>query len=398
MISPCWQSADGRVVLYRGDVRDVLAGMPDGIAQTCVTSPPYWNLRDYGVDGQIGSEKTPQEFVRTMVEVFEGVRRVLQSDGTLWLNLGDSYASGKGSCNNPGGGSNSLEGHANLKESRAYKLHRGNKSDLSIAGLKPKDLVGIPWRVALALQDAGWWLRSDIIWSKPNPMPESCTDRPTKAHEYIFLLTKAAKYYYDADAVKEPARDWGTRDRSNTDICVDGAPGQTPHRGLTNGNNAITGRNRRSVWEIATQSFADAHFATYPEKLVEPCILAVTSERGACAKCGKAWGRIREYKANYGRREPAHAPHSAPSKVDSSEWRPPTVTQLGWQPLCKCACEETEPQTVLDCFNGAGTTGLVALRLGRRYIGIDLNSEYLDMTIKRLEPILAQPALDLEAR
>jgi DNA modification methylase len=193
------------ITILQGDVVEQLRTLPDCSVQCVCTSPPYWGLRDYGVEGQIGLEKTPEGYTQKMVDVFREVRRVLRDDGTLWLNLGDSYASGKGTCYNPGGGEESLG--QERKAEGCHPLDRGNKSTLSESGLKPKDLVGIPWRVAFALQSDGWYLRSDIIWSKPNPMPESVTDRPTKAHEYVFLLSKKAKYYYDADAVREPLQE-----------------------------------------------------------------------------------------------------------------------------------------------------------------------------------------------
>ena len=229
---------------YRiGDCLTVLRSLPDGFANTCVTSPPYWGLRDYGHDGQIGLEETPDAYVERMVAVFREVRRVLRDDGTLWLNLGDSYAGGSssGTVNNEtstlGGGKATQAAAASVVHARKH-------------GLKPKDLVGIPWRVAFALQADGWYLRSDIIWHKPNPMPESVTDRPTKAHEYVFLMSKSPRYYYDADAIKERA------------------------------TNDDTGRNKRSVWTVTTRPFSGAHFACYPPDLIKPCIAAGCPEGG----------------------------------------------------------------------------------------------------------------------
>lgn len=264
---------DGQVAtdqIIQGDALEVLREMPDQSAHCCITSPPYWGLRDYGVDGQLGLEKTPEEYVAKLVEVFREVWRVLRDDGTLWLVLGDSYASGKGSCHNPGGGKDSLG--KTRKEEGSHPLNRGNISDLHKSGLKPKDLVGIPWRVAFALQADGWWLRSDIIWAKPNPMPESVRDRPTKSHEHIFLLTKSAQYYYDAEAIRELAQNWGTRDRTNGKYHNDGT-GLQPHRGLEKDTNPA-GRNKRDVWTVATKPFPDAHYAVYPPELIRPCILA----------------------------------------------------------------------------------------------------------------------------
>jgi len=244
------------VLLARADARAL--PLRDGSVQCCVTSPPYWGLRDYGTPGQIGLEATPEEYVAHMVDVFREVRRVLRDDGVLWLNLGDSYAANRS---------------YQVPDSKHVDV--GNNGGMSVPpGLKPKDLVGVPWRVAFALQADGWWLRSDIIWHKPNPMPESVTDRPTRAHEYLFLLTKAERYYYDAAAVKEPGitkyqhaaireRNVGGRTDGYTTIKTGGGLGCNP-----------SGRNLRSVWTITTKPYKGSHYAVMPEKLVEPCIKA----------------------------------------------------------------------------------------------------------------------------
>jgi site-specific DNA-methyltransferase (adenine-specific) len=241
-----------------GDVRQRLSDIVDGSVQCCVTSPPYWGLRDYGNGGQIGLEQTPDEYVAELVEVFREVRRVLRDDGVLWLNLGDTYASSTKS-----GGRNDTE-----KMYGAESQQLSNHLKITTKhGLKPKDLVGIPWRVALALQADGWYLRQDIIWAKPNPMPESVKDRCTKAHEYIFLLSKNPHYYFDADAIKEPAVYAGDNRGARKDS----------RRGTTMNNmSGTTGefKNKRSVWTINTKPFRGAHFAVMPEALVEPCILA----------------------------------------------------------------------------------------------------------------------------
>jgi len=240
-----------------GDCLEVMKTLPDSIAQTCITSPPYWGLRDYGVDSQLGLEKTPEEYVTKMVAVFREVRRVLKDDGTMWLNLGDSY--------NGSGGAGGDYSSGGLRDGQPKY---GRKFT---GGLKPKDLIGIPWRVAFALQADGWWLRSDIIWSKPNPMPESVTDRPTKAHEYLFLMSKSAKYYYDADAIREP-NIWKDDPRN------DGERHETTGKYKSAVSFNSNGRNKRSVWTITTQPFPEAHFAVMPEKLVEPCVLAGSRE------------------------------------------------------------------------------------------------------------------------
>jgi DNA modification methylase len=288
-----------------------------------VTSPPYWGLRDYGVQGQIGLEATPEAYVVRMVEVFREVRRVLRDDGTLWLNLGDSYAT-----TTKGSG-----GYSPKQNSNTGSRYSG-RSWIIPLGLKPKDLVGIPWRVAFALQEAGWWLRSDIIWAKPNPMPESVTDRPTKAHEYIFLLAKSERYYYDADAISEPTTDEEYRTRGKvrppTSVyaaqCPDG-----PQRTGLNLVNQVGGRltrNKRDVWTVNSDPFPEAHFATFPRDLILPCVLA------GCPVGG----------------------------------------------------------TVLDPFSGAGTTALVAKEQGRRAIGIELNTGYVAMIARRLSQDVLFPA------
>ena len=258
-----------RPEVIQGDVREVLKTLDDESVQCVVTSPPYWGLRDYGVDDQLGLEATPEEFVENMVDVFREVKRVLRNDGTLWLNLGDSYASGK-----------------SRYSSKPQTIAKGKSHDEPMDGKKPdlyyhpvlkdKDLIGIPWRVALALQADGWYLRSDIIWNKPNPMPESVTDRPTKSHEYIFLLTKSAKYYYDHEAIKEkgeyPAGTKaakGSAKRYSTDLVNSRPPEYKIYDGT---------RNKRSVWKITTKPYKEAHFATFPEELPETCIKAGTQK------------------------------------------------------------------------------------------------------------------------
>lgn len=244
--------------IYCENCLETMARMPDGFVDCCITSPPYYGLRDYGHTEQIGLEETPEDYVAKLVSVFREVRRVLKDDGTLWLNLGDSYngSGGAGGDYNVGG----------LKEGQPKYKGR------NINTLKPKDLIGIPWMVAFALRADGWYLRQDIIWNKPNPMPESVTDRCTKAHEYIFLLTKSARYYYDAEAIKEKmicgAHDKRARQgrkRFPTET-VNGIRGNTPDK-------IYEFANKRSVWTVTTKPFSEAHFATFPEKLIEPCIL-----------------------------------------------------------------------------------------------------------------------------
>jgi DNA modification methylase len=305
------------ITIYTGDCRDVLAELPDESAHCVVTSPPYWGLRDYGVDGQLGLESTPEEYVATMTAVFEECRRVLRSDGTLWLNMGDGYSASPGQRK-----TTDIVGAKQLTNAGSNSV--GSRS---VSSLKPKDLIGMPWRLAFALQAAGWYLRSDIIWAKPNPMPESVTDRPTKAHEYLFLLAKSQRYYYDAEAIREPQSEMtlerlkgyksGTYDgwaygKAKDERGVAPSPGA--HRIEENG------RNRRSVWTVPTAPYPKAHFATFPPKLIESCILAGCPEGGV----------------------------------------------------------------VLDPFLGSGTTAQVAKYNGRRCIGIELNEEYVKLALKRL--------------
>jgi len=324
-----------------GDALIELRKMPDESVHMCCTSPPYWGLRNYGIEGQLGLERTPKEYVAHLVEVFREVRRVLRKDGTLWLNLGDSYASGKGTCYNPGGGDTSLG--KERKDAGVHPLDRGNKSTLALSGIKPKDLVGIPWMVAFALRADGWWLRQDIIWAKPNPMPESVTDRCTKAHEYIFMLTKSARYYFDQEAMKENFADkrMGNPGKYHWVQGEAGIRGGGPHSlhrgdGQVNGWNIDgqnLGRNLRSVWTITTKPmlkvFGAEHFATFPPEIPDRCI-----------KAGCPIGGV-----------------------------------------------------ILDPFFGAGTTGMVAKQLGRDFIGIELNQKYCEMAERRIAQVGYQPGL-----
>ncbi|HQP72034.1 MAG TPA: site-specific DNA-methyltransferase, partial [Methanoculleus sp.] len=328
------------------------------------------------VEGQIGLEPTPEEHVEKMVEVFREVRRVLRDDGTLWLNYGDCYAAS---------GRKDENGCSNRSE---FPEMPGRSPS---GPLKPKDLVGMPWRIAFALQADGWYLRSDIIWSKPNPMPESVTDRPTKSHEYVFLLSKRPRYFYDADAIreahKEPNRGNGERDRVNYNtggIIGRGRVGEY-EEGVRLYNPA--GRNRRTVWEIATQPMPDAHFATFPEALVEPCIKAGTSERGCCPECGAPWRRVTERGENTGKNGRYDASETTlrnDAAKHSGRIGETPVHTVGWQPSCTCGREETMPCVVLDPFGGSGTVAKVARDLGRSSISCELNPEYVEIAKKRL--------------
>jgi len=291
-----------------------------GSVQCVVTSPPYWGLRDYGTTGQLGLEATPDAYVAGMVAVFRQVWRVLRDDGVLFLNLGDSYNSSPSNQQN-----GSMPRNSPDMACRAGAFHTQGRQKREIPGLKPKDLVGIPWRVAFALQADGWYLRSDIVWAKPNPMPESVTDRPTKSHEYVFLLTKAERYYWDADAVAEngvvPAGTLAAKGSAER-FALPGVNSRPPEYKIYDGK-----RNLRSVWSIATQPYAGAHFATMPEALAERCILA-----------GSRHGDL-----------------------------------------------------VLDPFLGSGTVARCAISLGRRGVGCDLNREYLRLADERTQVTMGLP-------
>lgn len=350
--------------IITGDALAMLRTLPDQSVQCCVTSPPYWGLRDYGVVGQIGLEPSPQEYVTALMPIFQEVRRVLRDDGTLWLNLGDSYIGYHGN--------KKAHGSVAPSDKDGYRENM-RVTSVGADGLKSKDMAGIPWRVAFALQDAGWYLRCDCIWAKPNPMPESVQDRPTRAHEYLFLLSKSERYYYDHEAVREPSAPsrkgnaktfrgggayTGGRSFDNSTDVVRNSHGNAPQgdsRAVkrhsvrpgvdTKGGNQERGeitylrytRNRRSVWSVATHPFSDAHFATFPPELVRPCILA------GCPAGGM----------------------------------------------------------VIDPFFGAGTTGVVCVEEGRRYLGIEINPDYVAMAERRIRearPKGAQPLslLDME--
>lgn len=323
MSAPHYQ--DDLLTLWHGDALNVAVGLPSGSVQTIVTSPPYFGLRDYGAEGQMGAEETVDAYVAGMVALFAELRRVLADDGTLWLNLGDSYTGARG-------GPNGVNGEM---ANRAVAQHRQAVGTRTVDGLANKNLLGVPWRVAFALQADGWILRSDIIWAKPNPMPESVTDRPTKAHEYVFLLAKSPRYFYNADAIRTPTtatgRTWDQRKASGEPVRYGTAGQSSVGKESSVGKGGFAsderGANARTVWAVPTTPFSEAHFAVYPPELIRPCILA------------------------------------------------------GSRP----------GDTVLDPFSGSGTTGMVATEEGRKYVGIDLNSDYLDLSLKTR---FAQPVLN----
>ena len=381
------------VRILTGDCRTTLASLDAESVQMCVTSPPYFGLRDYSHTGQIGLEPTPDAYVAELVAVFREVRRVLRDDGVLWLNLGDSYAAMRDSKATP----DTLRGDSD--GTAVAGASNRNPANLRTAGLKHKDLCGIPWRVAFALQADGWYLRSDIIWHKPNPMPESVTDRPTKSHEYLFLLAKSERYYYDADAIAEPAT---CRDARMVDGFVPksdngkwaGDAQSTDKRSprTKSGNEYVYNgtRNRRTVWTVPTSSFKGAHFATFPTALIEPCILA-GSAKECCAACGAPSVRQVERTAMViDRSERTH--DKGRTRASGTMVSPATSVTTGFAPSCSCNAGVVSG-TVLDPFGGAGTTGLVADRLGRNAILCELNPDYAAMAERRIHgdaPLFAE--------
>lgn len=399
-------------------------------------------------DNQFGLELTPQLYIDKMVAVFRELRRVLRKDGTCWVNMGDSYSNDT-KWGGQSGGKNYTSAEGNYRGQRVKRrdtdcdpkrgaMAIGQPISSNFSGLKPKDLVGMPWRLALALQADGWYLRSDIIWHKPNPMPESMTDRPTKSHEYIFLLSKSQRYFYDAFAIKEEStgnahsRGGGVNpkstkhgqhsrmeeDRDPRHIGVGrrrrarkGVPNQPRVKQNESFSSSITElvetRNKRSVWTVATQSYEEAHFATFPEELIQPCILAGTSEKGCCSDCGTPWERILEpgpeYKKALGS---SYHDHSETAEKGMKQLRGKNgqnkardeqgVTfadyrTVGWEPGCDCHGNgivghmPIVPATVLDPFAGSGTTGVVSLRYHRKFLGIELNPEYAAMARRRIK-------------
>ena len=370
--------------IIQGDALARLKELSSESVDCCITSPPYFGLRDYGVEGQIGLEEGPEAYVSKLVEVFREVRRVLKKEGTCWINLGDSYAGSSG-CHKGG----SEKANSNAGATNSYIMPKPGK---------PKDLIGIPWMVAFALRADGWWLRSDIIWHKPNCMPESCKDRPTKSHEYMFLLSKSKKYYYDAEAISEDAINTKMPGKNMRDTRETYGPQNGGNSGLRDlkqrykSGDWPTKRNKRTVWTVPSHPFKEAHFATFPEKLIEPCILAGTSEKGYCPKCGKAWGRqvSRSVERNWKECPKDEARREQNLQSDKSglhsQYHDITEKTIGWLPSCQCSCDPV-PAVVLDPFFGAGTTGLVAKKLGRHFIGIELNEAYIDMAQKRIAAV-----------
>jgi len=444
-----------RNVLLQGDALSLLKTLSDASIQCCITSPPYYALRDYQTEpllwdadpscthewetilqkddhgdngmngsglkggletqgqtrfekrsafclrcgawhGSLGLEPTPDLYISHLVQIFREVHRVLRKDGTLWVVIADSYAGSWGNYA-PGG----IKGIQRKRTEEGERWDRRAYSDTtflppsaksSSMGLKDKDLIGIPWMLAFALRADGWYLRQDLIWNKPACMPESVLDRCTKSHEYIFLLAKSERYYYDTETIKEPARNWGTRDRSHFRNGTNDP--FLKHHGLTDSNSEATGRNKRSVWTVNPHPYKEAHFATFPPKLVEPMILAGSSPR-ACEQCGAPWKRVIEPTGHMNHREAAHVPNNTPTKVDSTGWAPTRIATANFQPTCSCKMNTgTGKCVVLDPFAGAGTTLLGASQFERDWVGIELNPTYVKLIQKRIAEV--QPVLWLE--
>ena len=454
-------------ILY-GHVLDQMKLIASESVHCGVTSPPYWGLRDYGIDpviwdgaegcehewgheslltktggnksfnaqggqegfkqkrqfkdvsqgnfcqkcgawcGCLGLEPTPERFIKHMVDIFREFHRILRKDGTLWLNLGDSYASSAGGYDTTGSrGTTSVIG----KSTQAAVVK--DKERKPPIGLKPKDLVGIPWRVALALQADGWYLRSDIIWHKPNPMPESVTDRPTKSHEYIFLLSKSPNYFYDAEAVKEKAveSDWSKRlERQSLKSFPDELKNGIRHKNLQHDGQQPNSmhlrraegmpdlpppdgkRNKRTVWTVTTKPYSGAHFATFPPDLIIPAIKAGTSEKGCCSACGAPWERVVEKVTHHqsGSGKSGNLPSGKNGDEFQTDVRMGPVVEsetVGWKPTCKCDAG-TVPCVVFDPFMGSGTTAMVAKRLDRSYLGCEANPKYKPLIEQRLSEAL----------
>jgi len=444
---------DADAVIYHGDALAVLAGLEARSVQCIVTSPPFWGLRDYGtgewsggdpacehdvgrsnhahagnvhepgpdgnafrnssrylgqgaptpnvcrcgaerIDAQIGLEETPEAWCAALVAVFREARRVLRDDGVLWVEIGDTYAS------NVGGGTDGSKTKGGVAGHVPNAWGGGSQSPvIRPDNVKPKDLVGAPWLLAFALRADGWYLRADCIWHRPNPMPESVTDRPTKAHSYVFLLSKRARYYYDADAIREPAANdpsAGGRQRAASRGQVAPAEYSTDdtdagRRERLNGAQLPTMANARTVWTIATEPTPFAHFATFPQALAERCIKAGTSEHGCCSICGAPWRRLVDvsYEATQATMRDRVGVDTTSIRTARADFVParriPTTT--GWEASCEHLGAPVEPCTVLDPFMGSGTVALVARRLGRHAVGVELSAAYGAIAARRLQQL-----------
>lgn len=428
------------ITIIQGDALANLRAMSPASVHCIVTSPPYYGLRDYGTgtwiggdpscnhktrgpagaasstlaggkattnhqqegyrqtcakcgagrqDDQIGLEPTVDEYVGRLVEVFEKCRRVLRDDGTLWLNLGDSYVT------TPPGNKGFHYGPGRTAQGLLETGH-SSRGKGTVSGVKPKNLIGIPWRVAFALQAAGWWLRADIIWAKRAPMPESVTDRPTRSHEHVFLLSKSERYYYDQVAVREPsAGQNGSAANFARETKDHQIPGQSAiqHRTDRTPTSDSGYRNQRDVWTLGPEPYPEAHFATFPSEIPSRAILAGTSARGCCPACGAPWVRVasRRFVPQPDIRDPDKLSKASRKGLDTSNGWGDTprgstaVDTVCWRPACDCPPADPIPCTVLDPFMGSGTTLAVARGLGRNGVGIELNPDYIELARRRIQ-------------
>jgi len=350
--------------LILGNTLDKLKELPDKSIHCSITSPPYWQLRDYFTEGQIGLEDTCQEYINNLVNVFNEVKRVLRDDGVFWVVIGDTYSTPKKGNDNA---------NVNSKK-RRERLHKQKIDKKSPYGLPKKNLIGIPWRLAFAMQDAGWYLRCDIIWHAPNKCPEGVFDRPTRAIEYVFMFSKKDKYFYDYYAIMDDSET-----RKGTSRKFRGNNQEGTFRNDDTRVYEDTGkRNKRSVWSVPVASYTSPtqkhgrHFAIFPPKLIEPCVLSSTSEYGCCVECKTPYFRkVKKVK----------------TLDDNSKGYLTDIVHDKWEKKCKCKTKEVEECLILDPFCGTSTTGIVALGRNRNYIGIDINEEYLDISKERLEEV-----------
>jgi DNA modification methylase len=437
----------GKVWLFNDDCLDALRGFPNESIHCCITSPPYWGLRDYGtatwvggdpncehgvarwdgpkqtqgaqsghsaernrlnrtlchcgavrIDRQVGLEKAFSDYIAKLVLVFREVRRILRSDGTLWLNLGDSFSVGKAGRTDHGSGDPTSRLGPN-RDGVPGGTPPGAVISRRSAEFKPKELMGMPWRVAFALQNDGWTLRSDIIWAKGNSLPESVTDRPTRCHEYVFLLTKSPRYFYDAEAIREPAvstHGSGNGYKRSEQVSRGGRGSDTPYQ-------PSAFKNRRSVWNINVKAYRGAHFAVFPDTLVEPCLFAGTSEHGCCIVCGTPYRRIvekgepdAEWQKLCGADSEGEYHGVATKDYASAGAQNASATKarilagmrerktVGWEKQCRCETDEVCPCTVLDPFAGSGTVGEVAIKHGRNAVLVELNASYCELIRDRV--------------
>ena len=372
-----------KFMLINNDALSALKDIPDNTFHTVITSPPYFQLRNYFNPEQIGQESSPEEFVSNLVEICDEIKRVLRKDGSFWLNIGDSYNNNAGFC----------RGKEDWKR-KGREKGSGDKKSFKHPVIKQKDLIGIPWKLAFALQKAGWYLRCDIIWQKENVLPDGAKDRPTREHEYIFLLTKSAKYFYDyyaglEDTNEQPGgiQSFGAKDQKGTYRMDQNRTFE--HYGK---------RNKRSVWRTPVASFKGGHFATFSQKLIDPCVCMSTSEKGCCVDCGTPWERkfekkkikiTKEYSKNYSENLDVFSG----MEVDQYQLK---LVENGWEKNCDCKTDKTKPCLVLDPFSGMATTGLSAFKYNQSYVGIELNPDYLDMSTKRLKDGAGNDILEIK--